>query len=574
MSDDAQKANEFARKNFGGEVDAAAAAPGFKILQPGETGEPPKKPSVELPGTGNRVLADFAHDLGACLADVPLFRREDVLVTVDASTGEMKLMTPERFLSWVADHVIIFEDVEIGRGDKKATLRMHKTMPLTTAKGCLQADQFCSQMRPLVRVNTVRMPYMKADGAPVLLPEGYDAESQIFTLKSEVKMDEKMAIDRAKLVFADYYGEFQGLDERSLSVAITLALALYGMALQKVEAARMGFMVRANSVGGGKSLLAQMGITPSYGLPENTARAKEEELRKILDAAVLQGVPYLFFDNLKGHFENALVEGFMTTPVWRARIMGTQRFMRGKVCCTLVVTGNNLTVSPDLQRRLLQCDVYVEEFDLQERQHKRDLNPMVLNRPDVRAEFLSALWALIRHWYEQGRPPAGTREQPYRVATFAEWSDIFGGIIQCAGYGNPLLPPPDDQNAAPIKLHQRKLVELLAAGDDVAKISPINEKTVMRDYTFQELIDCCVDNELFTWRIKGREREGDGDKKWFEVTSECASTMGLMFTNEMAGKSAKQRRFYTQPDGRRICFGKTGAGRASRYTVEFAGRKK
>jgi hypothetical protein len=561
MSDNqTNEANKFARKLFGAEVDAAAGAPGFKVLGSDDgTGkdEGPSKPWCELPGRGNRDLAEFAKELGAYLSESPIFRREDVIVTVEPTTGDMKIMTPERFLSWVSDHVVIFEEFEVGKGEKRKTGRQQKTMPKTTAQGVLAADRFYYQIRKLVRVNSVRMPVMSADGKPRLLPEGYDAETQIFTLKSEVAIDEAWSLEKAKLFLADIYGEFMWQEPdpgRSLSVAITLPLALFGIGLQDVEAARMGFAVRANTQGGGKSLVAQIGITPSFGLPENTAKAKEDELRKILDAAVLQGSPYLFFDNLKGHFENALIEGFMTSPVWRARVMGTQRFMRGKVCTILIVTGNNLTVSPDMQRRLLQCDIFVEEFDLQEKQHRRDLNPVVLNRPALRGEFLSALWALIRNWYEQGRPPAGTRERPFRINGFAEWSDIFGGIMQAAGYSNPLDKPKDDQSASPYTLHQRKLVELLAT--NITPAAPLME------YTAQELIDCCVENELFSWKIKGRAMSKEG-KDWFEPTSECWSVMGLMWTKEMGG------RVFGVEGGRRVKFGKKGEGRAKRYTVEL-----
>lgn len=567
MSDQANEANKFAREKFGAEVDAAAGAPGLKVLtgtdtDGGDGGNGTargRRVWVELPGTGNRDVADFAKDMGAAMADGPIFRREDIPVTVDDKTGDVRPMTAKRFMSWVSKHVIVFEDCDVGRGDKRTTVRLRKTMPKTTAECCLEADQFLEQLRPLVRVNSVRAPWMGPDGRPVLLPEGYHELSQIFTIKSGVVIDEKLPLAKARLLFKEYYGEFTFQEpdpDRSLAVALTIPLALWGIGLQCVEAARPGFMVRANTQGGGKSLIAQMGITPAYGLPENTAKAKEDELRKILDAAVLSGSPYLFFDNLKNHFENALVEGFMTTPVWRARVMGTQKFMRGKVCSVLIITGNNLTVSPDLQRRLLQCDVFVEEFDLQEREHKRDLNPVVLNRPAVRGEFLSALWALVRHWDECGRPTAGPDpKKPFRLATFAEWSDIFGGIIQAAGYSNPLVRPRDDQIAAPITVHQRQLVEMLAGDVDANK--------PRKEYEFQELIDCCHENELFSWKIKGKLREKDGGDDWFEATPECASTMGIMFTKEMG------KRIFAMPDGRRIRFGKTGEGRGKRYTVEF-----
>lgn len=563
MSDQANEANKFAREKFGAEVDAAAGAAGLRVLTgteaDGKPEERPQLPWVELPGEGHRDVSDFARELGAILADAPIFRREDVVVTVEPHTGDMKLMTPERFLTWVADHAVIYEVRHQGKGANAVPQKLRKSMPKTTAHAVLASDVFYYQIRQLVRVHSVRMPTKRADGRIQLLPEGYDAESKIFTLQSGIPINEAMTLEQVREVWRKYYGEFRFTDPRSLAVAITLPLALFGMGLQDVEAARMGFMVLANTQGGGKSLVAQMGITPSYGLPENTAKAKEDELRKILDAAVLQGSPYLFMDNLKGHFENALIEGWMTSPVWRARVMGTQRFMRGKVCSILIITGNNLTVSPDMQRRLLQCDIFVEEFDILEKRHAVDLNPVVLNRREVRGEFLSAMWAMIRHWDVAGRPTAGTPEKPYRVNGFAEWSDIFGGIVQSAGYANPLEKPKDEQSASMHTLHQRKLVEALATN--------LTATCPREEYEAQEVMDCCVESELFAWKIKGRlvtkKKHGGEEVETFEPTSECWSVMGIMWTKEMGG------RIFTLADGKRVRFAKQGDGRSKRYVVEL-----
>ena len=566
MSEQSDEVNKMARKLFGSEVDAAAAASGLTIASPGSVGaaELGDRPWVELPGRGQRDVSDFAKDLAAHLALAPLFRRENIIVTVDEKSGMLRMMTAERFLTWIADQIVIYELVESGRGAIKRTDRFRRSLPVAISRACLQSDAFYTRLRELVRVNLVQMPIMRRDGKIELLPKGYDAVSGVFTLSSDVVIDEAMDLAKGKAILDDIYGEFSWADidpvtglSRSKAVAITESLALFGLGLQSVEAARMGFLNRANTQGGGKSLIAQMAITPSFGLPKNTPRSGEEEMRKVLDSAALQGASYLFFDNLKNHLESSLLEAFMTTAVWSGRVMATQTFFEAKKSTILLITGNNLTVSPDLQRRLLQCDVHVESFDLQEQKHRRELNPVVLSRADVRGEFLSALWAIMRHWDSNRRPTAGDPDKPYRVATFAEWSDIFGGIVQCAGWGNPLLKPSEDQSADQKTPHQRLLVESLA-GELKEGDKPI-------EYTFQELIDCCRDNELFGWLLEGKLREKEGSNDTFVVNDRSASKMGRMFTDEMSGRIG---RVYSMKDGRRIRFKKCGDGRAKRYRLE------
>jgi hypothetical protein len=567
MSDQSDAANEFARKHLGAEVDAAAGASGIRVLPGGvesDDNEPPSKPWVELPGRGNRVLADFARDMGATLATAPIFRRENVIVTVEAGTGLLLPMSPERFLTWVTSHCVIYDVVESGRGQDKKSYNLPKTMPVTTAKGCLASDLFAHAIREILRVNPVRMPVRRADGRCELLPEGYDDEAQIYTLPSRIKIDETMSLEKAVTIWRSYLSEFGWSDieaesgrSRSLSVAVCAALALFGMGMQSPEAARMGFMYRANTQGGGKSLLAQLAITPSFGLAKNTPKSEEAELRKVLDAAALQGSSYLFLDNLKGHVESALLEGFMTSPVWSGRVMATQRMFETKKSTVLIITGNNLSVSPDLQRRMLQCDVFVEEFDLQEKEHARDLNPGVLNRAEVRSELLSALWAMIRNWDAIGRPKAHApgSDKPFRIATFAEWSDIFGGITQAAGFGNPLERPKDDELADQKTLHQRRLVESLA--HDLTPTLPVKR------FEFQELVDCCNDNDFFRWLLDGKVRTSDGGIEHYEASPRCRRMLGLFFSKEM------HDRIFSLADQKRVRFRGEGEGRSRRFTVEL-----
>lgn len=571
---DIDVANAWARRQHGAEVDAAAASMGLSVAKdPPKAGED-QRMWVELPGRDNRVIADFAKDMLAALSEHPIFRREGVVMTIDPTTGLLDPMDATRFLTWISKHVVVFEDVLVGGGKNKQIVRKVRDMPEVVAKATLRSDDFRYGLRPLTRVNLVRMPVFRRDGGRWLLEEGYDEESGIYTMPSDVKIDETMKIEKARAIIEDYYSEFQWADvdpktgqSRSKSVAICEAVALFGMGLQSIEASRMGFVFRASAAGGGKSLLAQMGIVPSYGLPETTTRANEDELRKSLDSAALQGSPYLFYDNLKGHLESALLEAFVTSPVWGGRVMGTQQKFRARKGTILLVTGNNLSLSPDLQRRMLQCDVHVENFDLQEKQHRRDLNPVVLNRNEIRSEFLSALWAFIRHWDDNGRPKAGEEGKPYRVATFAEWSDIFGGVVQAAGYGNPLVKPPEEQQADQKTPHQRRLVELMGKhlGEPKESGDGITESLA---YTFQEIVDLCYESELFEFMMgegKADYKEDGQTLRHYLLKPSAASRMGRMLTDEMSGKTG---RVFTV-GSRRVRFQKEGDGRNKVYRVSL-----
>ena len=164
----------------------------------------------------------------------------------------------------------------------------------------------------------------------------------------------------------------------------------------------------------------------------------------------------------------------------------------------------------------------------------------------------------MRHWDLAGRPWAGTPEKARRLAGFAEWSDIMGGMVQAAGFGNPLERPKDEQSPNSRDVHMRTLVELLAnaLGADV-----------LGEFEFQQIVDACYDNELFTWLFDGRVKKEEDGADWFELNSRSAGIFGLLLTNEMAAK--KKGRIFSLKDGRRVRFAKRGEGRAKRYQVEI-----
>jgi hypothetical protein len=557
QSDQAKAANAAMRKMLGAKADEAAAPVTLRALPggadaEGDGNEGDQAPWIELPG-GGRMDRDFAHELGNLLAEKMIFRRESEVVTVNPETGACDVMSAEAFVTLAEDYCVPY----IKRPVKGGTDNVPKSMSKAQASVVLASAAFRYRLRKITRVGWVTAPVIRADGSLQLLPEGYDEETGIFTLPSPVTVKE-IELAQAVSYLRDLLKDFPFHDERSLAVQICAMCAAWGHGLQALTAARLGFVWTANSHRSGKSLLAQLAITPAYGLAEGQTMADRQELRKMLDAVALQGGPYVFFDNLTGHIQSEIVESFMTTPIWTGRVMGSQRIFKAPRSAVVFITGNNLTVSPDISERTLTCNLYLENFDPQDRTLGRIIDPITLATSAMRSDILSAIWAIMRHWDSAGRPWAGTPEKARRLAGFAEWSDIFGGMVQAAGFGNPLERPKDEQSPNSRDVHMRTLVELLAnaLGTDA-----------MGEYEFQQIVDACYDNELFTWLFDGRVKKEENGEDWFELNSRSAGIFGLLLTNEMAAK--KKGRIFGLKDGRRVRFSKRGEGRAKRYQVEI-----
>jgi hypothetical protein len=151
------------------------------------------------------------------------------------------------------------------------------------------------------------------------------------------------------------------------------------------------------------------------------------------------------------------------------------------------ITGNGCTVSPDMRRRSLFCELFLEVERAEDRvfQHNLEVHTLL----ERRSEILTALWSLIQHWDKDMRP------KPSRSnSSFSDWSEIIGGIVEHAGYGCPLETPQIEAAADQDGADMRALVKAVANGAQLKSVQ------------FDELVDAARAGGLFEWCIPS---EGD-----------------------------------------------------------------
>ena len=400
----------------------------------GSTGGRPQTdlPWVALPRFGEQMLP-FASEVSRILGANGMYRRGAIPVTIDPETGAIEDMDAQRFRTYAERELVAY----VTRNTAHGTLRQPATMTVDEARGCMNSDAFRYPLRKLHRVNSVRLPVMRADGRIELLPRGYDRASQIFTMKDGLEYDLTWDMERARRFLDDLLGEFPFSDERSRAAHITAMVAMFGASLQPIEAKRLNFVYRANQPRAGKGLLAATAIVGPCGpLCIQAIPDSREEFKKILDTEALNGSPYIFFDKVAKRLDNRTLNAFLTASVWTGRLFNSQKKFQVAQTSTVFLTGNNIELSLDLAGRCLLIDLWAGEADMQSRQIKHVIDEGYLARPAVRADILSALWALVRGWNEArplSRPPAS---DVFRG--FESFSNIFGGIVEHAGYGHPL----------------------------------------------------------------------------------------------------------------------------------------
>lgn len=521
----------------------------------------PDLPMVKLP-RGGRQLRYFAKEIGSIIGANGLFRRETVPVTIDPETGRIEDMTAQRLRSYVEDQLVCYEE----QFTKKSGVTMiPETMGVDEARGCLECDAFRYPLRKLQRVNAVRLPVMRADGRIELLPKGYDSESQILTMKDCIDYPDDWDIERAKLFFDNFLSEVPFTNPRSKAVHIAATLAVFGASLLPIGAKRLNFAYRANRPRSGKGLFLQSAIVGPCG-PFVTIQAisdSKEEFRKILDTEVLNGSPYIVFDEVENRLKNRTLNAFITATVWGGRLMNSQKKFSAPQSSIVFIAGNNIDLSSDLTGRFLLVDLYVAEADAQSRVIKHVIDEVYLSRDEVRSDLLAASWAFMRAWDKASRPAP---DSVYRG--FETFSNIFGGMTQHAGFGNPL-----ESTAAEV---DPDYADMLAV---VERLADGVERRA--EYEFHQLIDVCRELNAFEWHLEGKmvkaktkeasidingeEIEVDVESERFELTAAKKSWFGKLFSDQYGGTK------FTLGDGRRVQFGRHGTNRQRRYTIEVLG---
>jgi hypothetical protein len=195
----------------------------------------------------------------------------------------------------------------------------------------------------------------------------------------------------------------------------------------------------------------------------------------LIFATALSGSPILFLDNVSGFLKSSSLEALITASTVRDRVLGESKIKEIPNNLTVIITGNSLGISPDLQRRSLLVELFLEESRSEDRRIKNPLDDARIL--EIRPKILSALWALVRCWKENGQPKPKTTNPAFLL-----WSEIIGGILENAGFFSPCLAPVLENSGDPDFRDMRQMVE---------KMNPGHE------FRFNELVEFADDYGLF-----------------------------------------------------------------------------
>jgi hypothetical protein len=119
-----------------------------------------------------------------------------------------------------------------------------------------------------------------------------------------------------------------------------------------------GTLYTAPSAGSGKTLLALCLAALAGQDPEVMPSVEEdEELRKRVLAVAREGTRVIILDNLSGSLQSNALCSLLTSTRYSDRVLGASTMVSVPTSFSVLITGNNLSIVGDLNRRLLRCEI-------------------------------------------------------------------------------------------------------------------------------------------------------------------------------------------------------------------------
>lgn len=180
-----------------------------------------------------------------------------------------------------------------------------------------------------------------------------------------------------------------------------------------------GIGLDAPAAGSGKTLLARCigilatGVDPAILPPADS----EDETRKRLFAALLEGYRIVLWDNVREPLGNASLDAFLTAPTFADRILGSSQTASLPNRALFIATGNNLRLCSDTCRRVLLARLDPEMEKPYTRDFRFDPAQMIATN---RLRYVIAAITIVRAHITAGRPKAASG----RTASFEAWDEL------------------------------------------------------------------------------------------------------------------------------------------------------
>jgi hypothetical protein len=503
-------------------------------------------------------VADFLRGKGLLFRGV-----NDEIVTIDEATGKLRPMTAQRLRTWLPQSAGLIPMV---KWDKETGKVVKGELDQKQTSGILASDSLRLKLPLIEAVNAVPMPVLidevdeQGRRKMILSRMGYDATTRIYTIHGGLQYDESMSMEDAVAFFRRLFGFFP-MDQRSLAVHLSAMLTLFCRRL--FQGRTPLFLYNSNLGGSGKSKLAECAIAPIYGRPEAIGydQFDQKGVKAELDSLANTYSPFVLYDDFELPGDTQLrsnhLNRWLTGDVWGSRTYGSNTERRGiPLDAVTLMTGIKLNLEAQLRRRTLFIDLFAKQKAADRALPKEAtlITSSFIRSPERRRELLAAMWALVRHWDESGRPGTEvTGQKP--LDSFEDWSEVVPPLVMTSGFANALEPfeagDAGDLEGGELNTLVRSLIKeyLIDKGVtratvtmiDIIRAARMNELFEQKLWSIDQVMSE-LESKRHKWRLT--ERHGDpypdgkgGEKMESELTMEDKREQAAEWQNAKIGSS-------------------------------------
>jgi len=381
-------------------------------------------------------------------ASSELFDRGGPVKVIKPADGSVPIAVPLNKHGVVMEAHRLCEPVRISDHNGE---RIPVTLPERVAQMYLDTHDW--NLRPLAGISTA--PLLSSDGS-VRMVQGYDAATELWcanTLPVEVPKrptidDAASALDVLRRAFRTFpfadavRRQTNGLDEVDLDHAPAHDESAFLVALMTAICRPSlwlspGFLITSPAVSGagsGKGLLVRSINAIAFGLQPRafTIGGEKHELDKRLAAELVEAQPGLFLDNANGTaLRSDTLASVLTERPARVRLLGQTRMVSLNSTAFVAVTGNGLTVTEDLARRFISCEL---DAGCEDPESRPFLAGFLQNMTRRRCELLGAVLTI----WTYGRHHAAELDRGKPLGSFETWAEWCRDPLLALGCRDPV----------------------------------------------------------------------------------------------------------------------------------------
>ena len=283
----------------------------------------------------------------------------------------------------------------------------------------------------------INAPTLRPDGSP-LNKEGYDKATGLLLINAPSvsvnprpsMADAKAALELLKgLLIEVPFVDVGNNDGASRSVALSLFISL--ILRGALETPPLHAFASPTS-GTGKSFIVDEASMIASGerCAVMAATSISEELEKKINSALLAGRALISIDNFNGVLSSGVLCQALTQPMVMVRPLGRSAEVPVASRFVFAATGNNLSITEDLDRRVLMSKLDAKTEHAWQKQFKQNPLEMIARN---RARYIAACLTIPLAYVAAGYP-----DLPPTLNSFTRWSKLVRGPLMWLGEADPV----------------------------------------------------------------------------------------------------------------------------------------